>query len=262
MDLDVLTDAIDRLCGSDPLACADGESIEILHRQLARLESFVTNATAAFDAAENWVPDGAQGPAGWLAVRCRLPKSRARAMLRRGRSLRHLPECARAWAGGDITAAQVDVIAGLRSDATAEALARDEEMLVGQASTMRYSSFTRAAAYWKHFADPDGVEADDEKRRKARDVYLESSFGGMWLGKMTLDPISGSIVGTELERLEKAPVRGGMGGGTRGPRTRAHLPGPAPGPRANVEPTPWSRWRRGVRWLRATGAAPPRCSAS
>ena len=204
MDLDVLTDAIDRLSGSDPLACADSESIEILHRQLSRLESFVTNATAAFDAAENWVPDGAQGAAGWLAVRCRLPKARARSMLRRGRSLRHLPECARAWAGGDITAAQVDVIAGLRSDSTAEALARDEEMLVGQASTMRYSSFTRAAAYWKHFADADGVEDDDEKRRNDRDVYLESSFGGMWLGKMTLDPISGSIVGEELERLERA----------------------------------------------------------
>jgi hypothetical protein len=204
VDLDVLTEAIDRLCGSDPSACADTESIEIVQRQLARLESFVTNATAAFDASGNWVPGGSRNASGWLVARCRLPKARARAMIRRGRSLRHLPDCARAWADGDVTAAQVDVIADLRSDSTADALARDEEVLVRQASTLRYDSFARAAAYWKQLADPDGVEDDEERRRSDREVYLDSSFGGMWLGKITLDPISGSIVGAELERLERA----------------------------------------------------------
>ncbi|HVA02482.1 MAG TPA: DUF222 domain-containing protein [Acidimicrobiales bacterium] len=192
------------MSGSDPSACADTEAIEILQRQLARLESFVTNATAAFDAAGNWVPDGARSASGWLVTRCRLPKARARGMVRRGRSLRHIPHCARAWTGGDITAAQVDVIADLRNDSNADALARDEEMLVGQASTLRYDLFVRAAHYWKHLADPDGVEDDDQRRRNARDVYLDSSFGGMWFGKITLDPISGSIVGAELERLEQA----------------------------------------------------------
>ena len=34
-------------------------------------------------------------------------------------------------------------------------------------------------------------------------VYLESSLDGMWLGQMTLDPVSGSIVSGELERLER-----------------------------------------------------------
>src|SRR5580658_8494421 len=141
VDLDVLTEAIDVLSGSDPSVHADAESIETLQRQLARLESFVTNATAAFDAAGNWVPDGARNASGWLVARCRLPKARARAMVRRGRSLRDLPECTRAWADGDITAAQVDVIADLRSDPNTDALARDEEVLVGQASTLRYQLF-------------------------------------------------------------------------------------------------------------------------
>jgi hypothetical protein len=204
VDLDVLTEAIDVLSGSDPSVHADAESIETLQRQLARLESFVTNATAAFDAAGNWVPDGARNASGWLVARCRLPKARARAMVRRGRSLRDLPECTRAWADGDITAAQVDVIADLRSDPNTDALARDEEVLVGQASTLRYQLFVRAAAYWKQLADPDGVEDDDQKRRSDRDVYLTRSFGGMWMGTITLDPISGSIVGEELERLERA----------------------------------------------------------
>ena len=155
MDLDVLTEVIDSLHGSDPSACADTESIEILHRQLARLEAFVTNATSAFDSSENWVPDGARGPTTWLVTRCRLPKARARAMVRRGRSLHHLPACSRAWAEGDLTAAQVDVMADLRNERTEEALARDEAVLVEQASSLRYDLFARACArYWEQTRRP------------------------------------------------------------------------------------------------------------
>jgi hypothetical protein len=204
VDLDVLTAAIDVLNESDPSASADPESIQILQRQLARLDAFVTRATAAFDAAGNWAPDGARNAATWLVVQCHLPKAKARRTVRRGRSLRHLPACTEAWAAGDITAAQVDVLDDLRRVGAADDLARDEEMLVAQAGTLRYDRFVRAAAYWKQHADPDGAEADDKRRRDCRDVYLDSSFGGMWLGKITLDAISGSIVAGELERLERS----------------------------------------------------------
>jgi hypothetical protein len=81
-------------------------------------------------------------------------------------------------------------------------MARDEEMLVAQAKEMGFEDFNRVLEYWKQLADPDGAEAADEERKAARDVFLESSLGGMWLGQMTLDPISGSIVAGELNRLE------------------------------------------------------------
>jgi Domain of unknown function (DUF222)/HNH endonuclease len=204
VDLDVLTEVIDRLHEADPSMYGDAESIEAAQRQLARLDAFVTKATAAFDASRNWEPDGAASAVSWLVARCRLPKAQARRTVRRGRSLRQLPECTRAWAEGDITAAQVDVIDALRDDSTEEALVRDEETLVEHAATLRYDLFVRAAAYWKQLADPDGAEEDDEARRAQRDVYLARSFGGVWLGKITLDPISGSIVSGELERIERA----------------------------------------------------------
>jgi hypothetical protein len=203
MDLDVLTEAIDRLNGSDPWTFADAESIEILHRQQARLDALVTKATAGFDAAGNWVPDGAHHAVAWLMAKCRLPKPQARKMVRRGRELRHLPKADQAWSDGQIGSAQVDLIAGCRQPATEEALARDEAMLVTQGALLPYAAFARAIAYWKQLADPDGAEEDDEKRRERRDVYLEKSFGGMWIGKITLDPVSGAIVGEELERIEK-----------------------------------------------------------
>ena len=81
-------------------------------------------------------------------------------------------------------------------------MARDEEMLVDLATELGFEDFARALAYWKQLADPDGAEAADEERKAARNVFLESSLNGMWLGQMTLDPISGSIVANELSRLE------------------------------------------------------------
>jgi hypothetical protein len=177
--------------------------MEVLHRQRARLDAFVTTASAAFDASDTWALDGARNASAWLATRCRLPTAEARRVVRRGRALRHLPACAEAWSAGTITAAHVDVIAALRRPATEAALARDEALLVDQAGGLGFSSFTRAAAYWDQRADPDGAEAGDEARRGRRQVYLEASFSGMWLGQITLDPVSGAIVANELGRLER-----------------------------------------------------------
>jgi hypothetical protein len=81
---------------------------------------------------------------------------------------------------------------------------RDEALLVTQAASMGFEDAYRALSYWKQLADPDGAEEGEEHRRLARSVYLEASVGGMFLGQMTLDPISGSIVSRELERLEHA----------------------------------------------------------
>jgi len=97
----------------------------------------------------------------------------------------------------------VDAISELRRTSTEDALVRDEEMLVNQAITLRYESFVRALDYWEQLADPDGTEEDDQRRRDHREVYLDASFGGMWMGKITLDPISGTIVADELGRLER-----------------------------------------------------------
>jgi Domain of unknown function (DUF222) len=203
VDLADLAETMDRLIASDPSTCADTESIATLQQQLARFEAFVTEATASFDASGNWMPDGARNAAGWLSARCRLPKAQARRQVRRGRQIRHLREVARAWEDGDIAGAHVDALVALRRSSTEEVLARDECMLVEQARTLRFDSFVRAVSYWEQLADPDGIEEEGHKHTARRDVYLASSFRGMWLGKMALDPISGAVVAGELERLER-----------------------------------------------------------
>jgi Domain of unknown function (DUF222)/HNH endonuclease len=202
MAVGALREAIDALVDADPASIADRASIEELHRQLARLDAVVTAATGAFDASGDWALDGARNASAWLATRCGLPKARARRRVRLGRRLGQLPACASSWLAGEITTDHAGALAARLRPATAEALARDEAILVEHAATLRFEAFARALAYWESLADPDGAEADEATRRAGRDVYLEAGFSGMWLGQITLDAVAGAIVSGELERLE------------------------------------------------------------
>ena len=198
-----LKEAIDGLIAEGAEAHCDAVSIKALVRQQARLESVLSNALGAFDASGDWSFDGARNGTVWVARSCRLPKAMARRLVRRGRHLRHLPVVAEAFEEGEINAAHVDTVTRLRRDHTQDALARDEAMLVKQAKRLPFEHFARAVDYWGQLADPDGTEEAAEARRARRDVYLEPSISGMYLGQMTLDPISGSIVAAELGRIEE-----------------------------------------------------------
>ena len=203
MVLDDLEAGTDRLFELGPEAFADADSLEALLRHQARLAAFVAGAVAAFDASGNWSESGARSATAWLRAKARRSGREARDQVRRGRALSRLPGTAVAWGQGQITGDHVDVMASLRKPATMEALARDEELLVDQARTLTHADFVRAGAYWEQLADPEGAEQRAEARRNHRDAYLVESVGGMWFGKMTLDPVAGSIVGNELHRLEE-----------------------------------------------------------
>jgi uncharacterized protein DUF222 len=194
--------AVDELVAMDPKDLGDGESIRILNRQKARLDAVTSLAAGAFDASGEWALSGAKSSVAWIATQCRMPRGMARGQVRRGRQLRHLPASAQAWVDGDINVGHVDLLTALCKGPKAELLERDERMLVRQAQRLRFESFARTVAYWEQLADPDGAEEEAEARRARRDVYLASSFDGMRLGKITLDPIGGAIVGNELTRLE------------------------------------------------------------
>jgi Domain of unknown function (DUF222)/HNH endonuclease len=201
--LDRLSEDLDALVAAGAEQFSDGASIEVLHRELARLEAFVTEATSAFEASEEWAADGAKTAAAWVATRCRLPRNTARRRVRLGRALRQLPQCAEAWREGRIGSDQAKALASARRHRTESSMQRDEEMLVSYAVGMGFEDFARALAYWKQLADPEGADEAEEARKARRDAYVEESISGMYLGQVTLDPISGAIVSDELKRLEE-----------------------------------------------------------
>jgi Domain of unknown function (DUF222) len=200
-ELEALVEAIDALVGAGS-SFSDAGSVVVLERELARLECAVSHAVAGFEQWGEWALDGAKTPTAWLATRCHLAKKSARAQLRRGKALSELPSAASAWERGEIGPDHIDALERLSRPATQEALARDEALLVTQATTMPFEPFCAVVAYWEQMADPDGAEEDDMAKRARRDVYLRASVHGMFLGQMTFDPISGTIVSNELVRLE------------------------------------------------------------
>ena len=116
--------------------------------------------------------------------------------------MRTLPAIEEAWAAGDIDRAHVTTLLGARTARTAEVFDADHERLLGLARTHGFVDFKRACDRWETIVDPDGAEQGADDDRAAREVHLSRSFGGMWFGRATLDPVSGEIVDTTLRLIE------------------------------------------------------------
>lgn len=188
----------------DPAGLDDGELVVRLYQLQARMGALVARAAAAFDRSEAWQAEGARSAAAWLAVKTRLPTSEVRSDVAHGRAVsERLPVLGQAWVDGAVAQAHVAVLCRLGGGRATEQLTHDEPMLVEHAASLSYRDFRQATAYWEQLADPDGCDAAEERRRARRDVSLFESIDGMWLGQMTLDPVSGTVVADELRRLEQ-----------------------------------------------------------
>ena len=198
-----LSDSIGRLIQADPFSYSDADSIVELEHLQAQLDCVMARALANFEESNEWAVDEATDVSAWLATRCHLPRSEARAQLRRGRALDRVPESAAAWAEGAIGTAQFDALVRTQAAGPEADFARVEASLVDEARALTFSHFQRALEYWLQLADPDGADEADQKRHARRQVSLTPSAGGMYSGSMTFDPIPGAIVAGELERLEK-----------------------------------------------------------
>ncbi len=201
MEFKALEGLVDELIEAGPPY--DPESMETLLRVRTKVDAVCTMAVGEFDTWGEWAPDGARNAASWVATKGRLPRAEAGRLVKRARALPRFPNCAEAWKRGELNGAYLDTLEKVRNHRTEEALERDEETLVGEGCrTGRFEDFVKLVGYWEQLADPDGTEEAAEERRNRRDVYLEP-VGDMYLGQMTLDPISGAIVYDELKRLEE-----------------------------------------------------------
>lgn len=203
MQLNALELALDGLLDSDPEQWADGESVLQQERILAKFEALTCRSVAAFDASKEWQGDGAKSAASWIAMKARLPRAVVKRQVRLGRAAGAMPSFGAAWECGDISGFHIEAVDRVRRFETEDLLERDAAMLLEHAETLAFTHFVRAMHYWEQHADPNGSELTAEMQRERRDAFLSPSFDGMWLGKMTLDPISGAIVGGELDRLEQ-----------------------------------------------------------
>jgi hypothetical protein len=198
--------ALDGLLGLDADVLSDtslGEAVVELHRLQARLAAATTRLTAAFDARQAWADDGCRSCTTWLVYRCHVPPKQARATLQLGRRLRSMPHTDAALAAGDIGLAQAERLAGLNGSRTAEAFAESEAQLVDHARSLDWVDFTRACAYWRQLADPEGVESDAASDESLRRVHLSPGMNGSGILDGVLTPLGHATVAEALGRIER-----------------------------------------------------------
>ena len=167
------------------------------------LDTAEARVLSRWDALGEWRPSGAKTGAAWLAWKQHLPIGVARQRLRHARALRDLPEVEEAWAAGEIDRSHVTTMLGVRTARTEHAFHRDHHVLLKGARTVSFVDFKAHCDRWELLVDPDGAEQGADDDRASREVHLARSYGGMWFGTLTLDPISGEIVDTTLRLIER-----------------------------------------------------------
>lgn len=174
-----------------------------LQRLRGGLEASEARVLSRWDALGCWRPSGAKTGSAWLAWKQRVPIQVARQRMRHARALRTLPAVEQAWAAGDVDRAHLTTLLGARSARAAQAFDADHERLLDIARTHGFAGFKGACDRWTLLVDPDGAEQGADDDRDARELHLSESFGGMWFGRLTLDPVSGTIVDTTLRLIER-----------------------------------------------------------
>jgi hypothetical protein len=196
-----------RALASLDLDALSGDELTAALQELRRLRGALDVAEARvltrWDARGEWRPSGAKTAAAWLAWTQHLPIAVARQRLRHGRALIDLPAVESAWADGEIDRSHVTAMLGVRTARTQAAFVDHHRVLLDAARSVGFVDFRSACERWELLVDPDGAEQGADAGRAAREVHLHPSFGGMWFGKLTLDPISGEIVDTSLRLLER-----------------------------------------------------------
>ena len=194
--------ALDALAAIDAQVLDQTEIAELtveMHRLQARLDAEVTRTVGVFDTSGD--PEGALGTAPWVAWRCRIKKSQAKAEVSRARALKRMPEVAAAYAAGAITSEHVRLLAAAHR-AAPDAFAKVEADLVENAATLRFDAFAFRVAYFRQIADPDGTEADAQDAFERRRWNASRTFEDTVAVDGTLDPMGGTVYLNELNRLE------------------------------------------------------------
>ena len=175
-----------------------GAYVEHLCLLADQVEAARLAALSEWDARAVFAYDGAPNGATWLASRGRLGRAQAAGMVRTARQLRTMPATAAALAEGELAPAKVRLFARAINERTEAAFARDEEVLVAEASKLTVDQTATLIRFWVMRADPDGPDqpgCDDDT------VYMSQTLRGRWDIDGDLDRECGAVVHSVLDRI-------------------------------------------------------------
>lgn len=215
--LDDLAVAIDSLLAVDPNELTDAELHDLVttvQRQRHRMAAAASSAISAWDKRLVWADNGAGSAAVRLANETSTSPSSAGIEVKRARRLRTMPHLADALAAGDLSPDHLDLLAKANQSWRNISFADHEETLVEQCKILRFRDARKMVDYWCARADADASEERAERQRNAAHLNVSSTLDGTVVVNGVLDPISGSIVSSEINRIERelyqADKRGGV----------------------------------------------------
>ena len=206
-ELDQLDEALDAVLALDPvtLGAADQQALAVgLMKAAHRLGAARAGAIDAWARSGVWSSNGARSPSVRLAREARCSVGTARVEVARARQLRAMPRTAAALAAGTLSPDHVRLLGAAKQPTRDDAFTKDEETLVGFCHTLTFENAQRAVDYWTQRVDAETVEAAATDVLERNSLYAVTSFDGRVLLQGELDPVGGTIVQTELERLAAA----------------------------------------------------------
>lgn len=170
------------------------------------LDAAQSELLAKWDTRQGWADDGARGGAAWMAAHSTSSRAAAATSIRLGRTLRVMPATSTAFSNGSIGTAQARLLAEAQRQAP-DSFARDEEMLLQFAHTLRVDALRKAIQFWLAHANPDGHEDRNSRRYASRYLSLTAGFDGMWniQGRLTAD--AGEALREAIDRLSQSMYR-------------------------------------------------------
>ncbi|MCP3977078.1 MAG: DUF222 domain-containing protein [bacterium] len=157
-------------------ADAEDELVAILGR-IDRLEAQAAAVLAEVNDATRWRRRGYTSATAFLKHCAGYTAGRAMRLVARSNSLAEMPLTADAFACGELSADQVDVLAGAYNFA-AEAYLEEEATLVDLAIQLPFvDELSRLIEYWKQRIDPESVELDQDMINSLRGIKVRRDRG-------------------------------------------------------------------------------------
>ena len=143
--------------------------------------------------------------AAWLRHRLHMSAGTAASLVRTARALYRGPLTAtgQALADGELSPAHAQVLAASTHDLPDHTTAEAEPVLLEAARRLDPPRLRRAIAHLRLVADPEGADAQAERRQQQRGLWLAPTWEGMVAVNGLLEPEAGQTLLAALEPLAR-----------------------------------------------------------
>ncbi len=232
------------LSNVDLAGLSDGQQLGLLrvvHPLVCRMEAQRSRVTGSVHRRGAVFAEGAVSRVAWL--RSRLRMSDGQAQLRAAAAVRQVPELATAYAAGQVSYAQISVVAAVVPDIDPEVLAAGAgKLLAEQVTQLAPGPLRQVAVRVRDHFEPEAAERRARQRLEERWLSVARTFDGAVAVQRVLDPDGGELLLATLnprhaERVD-APA-GGARSAHSGAPARRRPAGPVP---AGRQPHPDRGW--------------------